>query len=153
MESEQDLIDGCLAASREPAAGSDGRYLLAVLRLTGSGPLRASLRREGFVDELREHLGLQLEAAGRRVALAAIEEATRAEGLADEQDGLTFRAELLRQGHVRNGAPDSGEWWPSELEELLDERRVRRYLDVRDRDDDLLQRASDRALEALEAAR
>jgi hypothetical protein len=54
---------------------------------------------------------------------------------------------------VRNGAPDSGEWWPSELEELLDERRVRRYLDVRDRDDDLLQRASDRALEALEAAR
>jgi hypothetical protein len=96
---------------------------------------------------------LQLEAAGRRVTVAAIEDATRAERPGDEQDGLSFRAELLRQGYPGPSGDGEGAWWHPELDELLDDRRVRRYVDARGGQDGLLERAADRALEALESAR
>ncbi|MBX5465414.1 MAG: DNA repair exonuclease, partial [Clostridia bacterium] len=99
LEDEEALQRALLWAVEEAAAelAGEGRGLIALLRLTGRGPLDASLRRPGLAGELLEEL--RRRTGGRRppVWIGRLERETRPprplEQLAEEP---SFEGELAR---------------------------------------------------------
>ncbi|MDI3298889.1 MAG: DNA repair exonuclease [Bacillota bacterium] len=100
LEEEEGLQQALLLAVEEAAAelAREGRGLVALLRLTGRGPLDATLRRPGFTGELLEEL--RRRTRGRRPPLwiGRLERVTRPprplEALAEE---ASLEGELARQ--------------------------------------------------------
>ena len=151
LESEQSLLDACLATSREEAGNSDNRYLLLVLRFSGGGALRESIRRDGFLDELQDHVNGQLESAGRRAHVVTCEDETRVVETNDA-GGLTFVAELLRLGRRAACDEDLSAELARDLDELRAHRLVRRYLGERELAPSTVEAATDLARESLQEA-
>lgn len=148
-ENEQDLLDLCLRQARQAAAAADGRFLLVVLRLEGRSELHDALRRDGFLDDLQDHLNNQMEGTGRRIQVVDVEDHTLASHAEDAAGGQAFAGELLRVAADSTFAAELG----AELRELLDHRSVRRHIKAGDfAVEPIVGAGVERALEALRDA-
>jgi DNA repair exonuclease SbcCD nuclease subunit len=140
--------------------GADGRSLVIRLRLVGRGPLHATVRRPGYLDDLRQLLNEERSAVPPFAWVESIRDATRPDvDLATRRDAPDFVGDFLRavasaRRSARTTDPDEHDRWTAALRSavapLFDEsQRGRRLLrDVRPSDDALAGELLDEA-EAL----
>ena len=145
--------EGLRRACREAVAAAideaDGRSLVVRLRLTGRGPLHATLRRPGYLDDLRLLLDEERATTPPFAWVESVRDATRPDvDLDSRRDAPDFVGDFLRTAaaarrSVRTTDPDEHDRWTATLRSavapLFDEsQRGRRLLrDVRPGDDDL----------------
>ncbi len=150
LEDEQALLSACEAAVTEarqqatsgPTSGPTNRVgdlsssghnteraLVYGLRLTGRGPVHATLARTGFLDDTRRHLNDRFATGDTFAFCERIEAATAPEvnrdELAQSQDLL---GDLLRLVDELRADPEALEGLREELTPLYDHQRTRRYL-------------------------
>jgi DNA repair exonuclease SbcCD nuclease subunit len=140
--------------------GADGRSLVIRLRLVGRGPLHATVRRPGYLDDLRQLLNEERSAVPPFAWVESLRDATRPDvDLATRRDAPDFVGDFLRavasaRRSARTTDPDEHDRWTAALRSavapLFDEsQRGRRLLrDVRPSDDALAGELLDEA-EAL----
>ena len=150
LADDEALDRACREAIGEAIDAAEGRSLIVRLRLAGRGPLHATLRRPGYLDDLRQLLNEERSAVAPFAWVESIRDATRPEvDLATRRDAPDFIGDFLRTAaaarrSARTTDPDEHERWKMALREavapLFDEsQRGRRYLrDVRPGDEDLV---------------
>jgi DNA repair exonuclease SbcCD nuclease subunit len=150
----------CREAVAAAIDDADGRSLLIRLRLAGRGPLHGTVRRPGYLDDLRQLLNEERSAVPPFAWVESIRDATRPDvDLATRRDAPDFIGDFLRtvasaRRSGRTTDPDEHERWTAALRSavapLFDEsQRGRRLLrDVRPSDDALVGELLDEA-EAL----
>ena len=115
--------------AREATAGAGGRGLVLRARLSGRGPLHASLARRGTLDGLLEHLRDEARSGGEDLWWDAVEDATRPaldrERLAAGDD---FVADLIATADAWRAGPEAR--LARALEGLRGHAAVRRALDA-----------------------
>ena len=150
----------CREAVATAIDAADGRSLVIRLRLVGRGPLHATVRRPGYLDDLRQLLNEERSAVPPFAWVESIRDATRPDvDLATRRDAPDFVGDFLRtvasaRRSARTTDPDEHDRWTAALRSavapLFDEsQRGRRLLrDVRPSDDALAGELLDEA-EAL----
>ena len=143
------LRRACREAIAEATESADGRSLVIRLRLVGRGPMHASLRRTGYLDDLRLLLDEERSPAPPFSWVESIRDATRPEAdLDSRRDAPDFVGDFLRTVEAarrseRTTDPEEHERWNTLLRgavaPVFDEsQRGRRILqDARPADDDL----------------
>ena len=146
---DEALRRACREAVASAIDAADGRSLVVRLCLTGRGPLHATLRRPGYLDDLRVLLDEERSAAPPFAWVESIRDATRPDvDLDSRRDAPDFVGDFLRMvGAARRSArttdPEEHDRWTAVLRSsvapLFDEsQRGRRLLrDVRPGDDEL----------------
>jgi len=157
---DEALQRGCREAVGAAIDAADGRSLVVRFRLVGRGPLHASVRRPGYLDDLRQLLNEDRSATPPFAWVESIRDGTRPEvDLGARRDAADFIGDFLRTAaRARRSAmttdPEEHERWARTLRSavvpLFDESpRGRRLLrDVRPTDDALAGELLDEA-EAL----
>lgn len=160
LEDDEALIRAARQAIGAALDGADRRSLVVRLRLTGRGPLHATLRRSGYLDDLRVLLNEDRAAVPPFAWVESIRDATRAEvDLEARRDAPDFVGDFLRtvataRRSGRTTDPEEHERWTAELRAAVaplfaDSARGRRLLvDARPTDDQLVGELLDEA-EAL----
>ena len=146
---DDELRRACREAIADATEAADGRSLVVRLRLAGRGPMHATLRRTGYLDDLRLLLDEERSTAPPFSWVESIRDATRPEiDLDSRRDAPDFVGDFLRtvataRRSERTTDPEEHERWTALLRgavgPLFDEsQRGRRILrDVRPTDDAL----------------
>jgi exonuclease SbcD len=137
----EDALVAAIASAVDAARAEAGRSIVARVTLTWRGPLHASLRRAGVLDEVRQLAGERLPGGGDVAWIESLRDATRA---AVDPAGLgapgTFLGELLTEGAAARAsllgtravgeAADAADAlaWEEVLDEVYGHQRVRRAL-------------------------
>ena len=149
LTDDEALRRACREAVASAIDEADGRSLVVRLRLTGRGPLHGTLRRPGYLDDLRLLLDEERAPAPPFAWVESVRDATRPDvDLDSRRDAPDFVGDFLRtvaaaRRSARTTDPDEHERWTATLRSavapLFDEsQRGRRLLrDVRPGDDDL----------------
>lgn len=101
--------------------GADGRSLIVRLRLTGRGPLHATVRRTGYLEDLRQLLNEETVGAPPFAWLESIRDATRPEVDLDARRGAAdFVGDFLRTAAAARRAerttdPEEHDRWMAAL--------------------------------------
>ena len=160
MADDEALHRLCREAVTTAIDAADGRSLVIRLRLVGRGPLHATVRRPGYLDDLRQLLNEERSAVPPFAWVESIRDATRPDvDLATRREAPDFVGDFLRtvasaRRSARTTDPDEHDRWTAALRSavapLFDEsQRGRRLLrDVRPSDDALAGELLDEA-EAL----
>ncbi len=168
VDDDEALHRLCREAVADAIDTSEGRSLVIRLRLVGRGPLHATVRRAGYLDDLRQLLNEERSALPPFAWVESIRDATRPDvDLATRRDAPDFVGDFLRtvasaRRSARTTDPDEHDRWATTLRSaiapLFDEsQRGRRLLRaVRPPDDavvgELLDEAEALGLDLLLAA-
>ena len=139
LATDEALLGAVRAALADATDAADGRSLLFRLRLTGRGPMHSSLRRTGYLDDLRRLANEELGTATPFAWLESLTDATRPEiDIAARRAVPDFAGDFLRTVEAARRAdrgtdPAEHEAWRATLEAavrpLFDEwPRGRRFL-------------------------
>ena len=157
LTSDEALRAACGSAIDEAMASADGRSLVVRLRLTGRGPLHATIVRTGYLDDLRQLLNEERGVARPLAWVESIRDATRGEvDLDARRDAPDFVGDFLRtvataRRSGRTTDPEEHERWQLLLRESVHalfeaSPRGRRYLkDVAPTEEALVGQLLDRA--------
>jgi hypothetical protein len=160
LADDEALHRACREAVGAAMDGSDGRSLVVRMRLVGRGSLHATLRRPGYLDDLRQLLNEERSPTPPFAWVESIRDATRPDiDLDARRDAPDFVGDFLRtvaaaRRSARTTDPDEHERWSlalrSAVAPLFDEsQRGRRLLrDARPDDETLAGQLLDEA-EAL----
>jgi DNA repair exonuclease SbcCD nuclease subunit len=150
LETDEHLLRALREGLAGVAADADGRSLVVRLRLEGRGPLHASLRRLGYLADLRRLLNEERSSAPPWAWLESVSDATQpAVDIATRRGAPDFVGDFLRvaasaRRASRTTDPQEHERWSAALSEaigpLFDEApRGRKYLaEARPGPDELL---------------
>jgi exonuclease SbcD len=125
VATDEALRAACRAAIDAAVAAGEGRSLIVRLRLTGRGTMHDSLRRTGYVDDLRTLLNEERPLSVPFAWLESIADATLPElDLEARRTAQDFVGDFLRTvGEVRRSErttdPDAHERWQSVLRETI----------------------------------
>lgn len=149
LTDDESLRRACREAVASAIDEADGRSLVVRLRVTGRGPLHATLRRPGYLDDLRLLLDEERPPTPPFAWVESVRDATRPDiDLDSRRDAPDFVGDFLRtvaaaRRSARTTDPDEHDRWTATLRSavapLFDEsQRGRRLLrDVRPADDGL----------------
>jgi DNA repair exonuclease SbcCD nuclease subunit len=149
LADDEALRRACREAVASAGDAADGRSLVVRLRLSGRGPLHATLRRPGYLDDLRMLLDEERSAQPPFAWVESIRDATRPNvDLDGRRDAPDFVGDFLRTVSTarrsgRTTDPEEHERWTTALRSavapLFDEsQRGRRILRGARPDDDAL---------------
>jgi DNA repair exonuclease SbcCD nuclease subunit len=149
LADDEALGRACREAIGSAMDGADGRSLIVRLRLTGRGPMHATLRRTGYLDDLRQLLNEETVGPVPFAWVESIRDATRPEvDLEARRGAADFVGDFLRtvsaaRRSQRTTDPEEHERWEAALREavapLFDEStRGRRLLAAARPSDDAL---------------
>ncbi len=144
MRTEQDMIDALDRMCIDLSGNSFGRSVIARILLTGGGVLTKPLRAPGTVPDLLEIVRETGTSCSPSVWVERIRlRITSGSDPAARMKKQDFVGELLRYSSELSDAKNFEELVMNELSSLFEDRRVRRFLDLPDRDKlkDLLKEA------------
>jgi exonuclease SbcD len=119
------LRDACRAGIERAMAETDGRSLVVRVRLTGRGPLHASLVRTGYIADLRQLLNEERGAVPPLAWVESVGDATRPEvDIEARRDAPDFVGDFLRlvasaRRSGRTTDPEEHERWQRLLRESV----------------------------------
>lgn len=122
---DEALHRACREAVAGAIDGTDGRSLVVRLRLLGRGSLHASVRRAGYLDDLRQLLNEERSSVPPFAWVESIRDATRPEvDLAARREAPDFVGDFLRTvGAARRSGrttdPEEHERWTAALRSAL----------------------------------
>jgi len=157
LADDEALRRALTAAIGTAMASADGRSLVVRLRFTGRGPMHSTLRRTGYLDDLRGLLNEELVGAPPFAWVESVVDATRPElDLDARRETPDFVGDFLRtvaaaRRSGRTTDPDQHAHWQATLRDAVaplfdDSPRARRHLaDARPDDADLLGQLLDEA--------
>ena len=139
LADDESMHRACREAIGSAMDGSDGRSLVVRLRLAGRGPLHATLRRPGYLEDLRQLLNEERSPTPPFAWVESVRDATRPDIDIDaRRDAPDFVGDFLRtvaavRRSTRTTDPDEHERWRATLRSavapLFDEsQRGRRLL-------------------------
>ena len=134
VDTEQGLHDRLSQRVQEAVDSADGRSLVVRVTLAGRTPLHSTLRRAGYLEDLRESI-LNEEFAGQSpfAWCERIEDETASPIDRDELlKGSDFLAEVLRISDQTRANPELRDRVVSGLTELFDHRPLQRLLEADD---------------------
>jgi DNA repair exonuclease SbcCD nuclease subunit len=121
LADDEALRRACREAVAHAIDGAEGRSLVIRLRLVGRGPLHASLRRPGYVDDLRQLMNEERSSGAPTAWVESIRDATRGEiDLEGRRDSPDFVGDFLRTVSAarrsgRTTDPEEHERWSAAL--------------------------------------
>jgi exonuclease SbcD len=125
LADDEALRDACRAGIERAMAEADGRSLVVRVRLTGRGPLHASLVRTGYLADLRQLLNEERGAVPPLAWVESVRDATRAEvDIEARRDAPDFVGDFLRlvaaaRRSGRTTDPEEHERWQRLLRESV----------------------------------
>jgi DNA repair protein SbcD/Mre11 len=125
LPDDEALGRACREAIGESVDAADGRSLVVRLRLVGRGPMHATLRRSGYIDDLRTLLNEETVGGSPFAWVESIRDATRAEVDLDARRGAPdFVGDFLRavasaRRAERTTDPDEHERWMAILRDAV----------------------------------
>lgn len=122
---DEGLRDACRAGIEQAMADADGRSLVVRIRLTGRGPLHASIVRTGYIADLRQLLNEERGVVPPVAWVESIRDATRPEiDVEARRDAPDFVGDFLRtvaaaRRSGRTTDPEEHERWQALLRESV----------------------------------
>ena len=125
MIGDESLRDACRTAVDHSMTEADGRSLVVRIRLSGRGPLHASIARTGYLDDLRQVLNEERGVVPPLAWIESIRDATRSEiDLGARRDAPDFVGDYLRtvaaaRRSGRTTDPEEHERWQGLLRDSV----------------------------------